>query len=307
MTASSQSDLPASVSLVIPTLGRLAPLERVLASLAAQTRLPLEVIVVDQNDADLLAPLCAEGRWPFPLKRLRTPGERGASRARNAGWRLALGELVLFPDDDAWYPADFLAKGVALFAATGADLLTGRSVDEAGRSINARFHASAGPITPSSVWVMQQEWLTLIRRDWLQRLGGYEESIGVGAASPWQAAEGPDLILRALRAGAVCRYEPDWVGMHEELDVYRPDDRMIAKCRAYARGMGHVLRRHRASPLVVGYWAARAAANAAVNAALGRRRRAWLLALVAVGRLEGGIGRLLPPASPASFEGDSPQ
>jgi len=103
------------------------------------------VIVVDQNRDNRLDPLFEDKRWPFPLRRLRTPGELGASRGRNNGWPIAEGSVIVFPTTmlvSAW----FLARGLSLIAATGADFLSGRAADEDGRSINGRYELTAQPI-----------------------------------------------------------------------------------------------------------------------------------------------------------------
>ena len=85
-----------TVSVVIPCYGG-ETLPRALASVAAQTRPPLEVIVVD--DASPVA-VQAEGARVIRLERNRGPAD-----ARNAGWDLARGRYVAFLDsDDAWHP-----------------------------------------------------------------------------------------------------------------------------------------------------------------------------------------------------------
>jgi len=98
----------ASVSVVIPVYRGAATLERALRSVAAQTLLPAEVIVVDDaSDDDTPERLAALGRqeWPFALQLLRLPENKGPGEARNAGWAVATGEWVAFLDaDDGWLP-----------------------------------------------------------------------------------------------------------------------------------------------------------------------------------------------------------
>ena len=95
------------MSLVVATVDRVAELERLLASLEAQSFQDFEVLVVDQNEDERLAPVMA--RHPrLRLSHLRS--ERGVSRARNVGLRAAQGEIVAIPDDDCWYPENLLAS-----------------------------------------------------------------------------------------------------------------------------------------------------------------------------------------------------
>jgi glycosyltransferase involved in cell wall biosynthesis len=96
------------VSVVIPCYRARATIGRAIASVAAQTRRPLEVIVVDDasgdDTPDELKRLAERyGRdW---LKILAFDQNRGVSEARNAGIDLAKGAYVAFLDaDDTWYP-----------------------------------------------------------------------------------------------------------------------------------------------------------------------------------------------------------
>ena len=60
-------------SLIVCTVTRTAELEAFLGSLAAQKQPPaFEVIVVDQNPDDRLAPLLDRCRGRFPVRRLRS-------------------------------------------------------------------------------------------------------------------------------------------------------------------------------------------------------------------------------------------
>jgi ADP-heptose:LPS heptosyltransferase len=214
------------------------------------------------------------------------------SAGRNDGWRLAQGEVVIFPDDDCWYPRWFLRRGLERLDATKAQLVSGRSVDENGRSINGRFASHAQYITRRSAWTTQAEWVTFFRRDLLQRLGGFDEALGLGGPSPWQAAEGPDLILKALQRRYVCYYDPLLYGFHSEYDLDAPGGMMKKKGRMYGRGMGHVLRRHGFGILSLLHWASRPLLTAFVAAVTGKFHRAVYSLSVSLGRIEGWTGRL---------------
>jgi glycosyltransferase involved in cell wall biosynthesis len=279
-----------TLSLVMATLGRTDQIARLFDSLARQTVADFEVIVVDQNDDDRLVPIL-EGDWPFPVQRLHTPGERGASRARNRGWRISQGDILLFPDDDCWYPVDFLERALAVMRQQGCDLLSGRPADETGRTINGRFETTALPIDRVTAWTTAIEWIVFFRRTVLEAVDGFDDDIGIGAATPWQSSEIQDIIVRAIAAGFSCWYDPAIVGHHEEIVLGRPDARVLRKARGYARGMGFVLRLHGYSIPMQGNWVARPLAGSMVSLARGRWRMAAYYGQVALGRVEGALQR----------------
>ncbi|WP_428410148.1 glycosyltransferase family 2 protein [Hyphococcus sp.] len=274
------------LSLVISTLGRTSDLNNLFESLAAQTFDDFEVIVVDQNDDDRLAAFIRPD-WGFPLRRIHTPRQRGLSRGRNAGWRQAQGDAVLFPDDDCWYPADFLSTGMRLLEELGADIVTGRAADMNGRSINGRFEKTRQQITRKNVFTTQIEWVAFFRRDILHAVGGYDEDIGVGASTPFQACEGQDIVLRALPCGAKAFYDPDLFGHHADITKARPDRASIKKARGYARGLGRVLRLHEYSTTSLMMWLARPLAKMPFNMVCGRFKKTVELGNIFLGRVEG--------------------
>lgn len=240
------------LSLVVSTLGRSTELQTFLESVAPPPEVALEVIIVDQNADDRLAGIVSGRKWPFPVTRLHVPKMRGLSRGRNHGLARCRGEYVCFPDDDCTYPADIYQKVLTRFSETGADVICGRAADHTGRSINGRFAAQPEWVEKRNVFITQIEWVVFFRTDVIRSLGGYDEDIGVGASSPWQASEGQDITLRALQAGYKVYYDPAIIAHHPELDTYTPDVKMREKARAYGRGMGYVLGKYRFSAAAIG-------------------------------------------------------
>jgi glycosyltransferase involved in cell wall biosynthesis len=279
------------LSLVISTLGRSDELARLLASLAAQTFQNFEVVVVDQNADDRVSAILTQSQLPFPVDHVRTPQARGLSRGRNIGWQRSRGEILLFPDDDCWYPPDFLAQGLAIKERLDLDLLSGRSADVTGKSINGRYSLRPHYIARRNIWTSQIEWATFVDRKLLLQLNGYDEQLGVGASTPWQAAEGPDLILRALALHAKCYFDPTLYGFHGPFEITGSDERTICKARAYARGMGYVLRRHQFGIATIAYWASRSIFNTMRYGVAGNAFRARFYSAVATGRVEGWLNR----------------
>lgn len=272
------------MSLIVATKGRSAPFRDLFGSLEAQTFRDFEVIVVDQNADGSLGSPDGEG-WGFPLLHLRTPHESGASRGRNAGFARARGSIILFPDDDCWYDAGFLADALRRITELGADVLSGRAADAAGRDINGRYMQARTTITRDNVWTAGIEWVIFFKREVFETLGGFDPGIGIGADTPWQSCEAQDIMLRALEAGLHCVFDPAVYGHHAELDIRSPA--MLRKGRAYARGFGYVLRRHRYPLRQVADWLLRPAIRGILSILKGDRMLAAYYGNVLAGRLEG--------------------
>lgn len=89
------------MSVVIPTYNRRQRLGLVLGALSAQTFPPerMEVVVVDDGSTDDTMHWCRGSTFPFRL-RVESQSNSGPATARNRGVERALGDLVLFLDDD---------------------------------------------------------------------------------------------------------------------------------------------------------------------------------------------------------------
>ncbi len=280
------SDIDAApiLSLVVATRGRATPFATLFASLEAQTCRAFEVIVVDQNADGRVGEPERDG-WSFPIRHCRTPGASGASRARNHGFAHARGAVVLFPDDDCWYGTGFLAHALERMRELGADVLAGRAADAEGRDINGRFERAVTTVTRDNVFTTGIEWAVLFKREVLEATGGYDPDIGVGAATPWQSCEAQDIMLRALATGFACVFDPSVHGHHAELDARSPA--MLRKGRAYARGLGYVLRLHGYPPTALGRWVLRPVARAGLSLLRGDLKLCRYYRNVALGRWEG--------------------
>ena len=86
-------------SVILPTT-RPDLLPRALRSIAAQSLLPAEVLVVHDG-----GPALDIGRLPFPVRSIGIQPRQGPSAVRNAAVALSTSELIAFlDDDDEWMP-----------------------------------------------------------------------------------------------------------------------------------------------------------------------------------------------------------
>lgn len=97
-----------SVSVVIPCYCCANTIARAVESVASQTRIPLELILVDDcstDDTRSVLRKLSQTYAPGWIKLLFLEDNVGAASARNAGWNAARGRYVAFLDsDDSWHP-----------------------------------------------------------------------------------------------------------------------------------------------------------------------------------------------------------
>lgn len=175
-------------------------------------------------------------------------------------------------------------------SAREADILTGRAADEAGNDINGRYSQVAHIVDRSNVWISGIEWVMLFKKTALLAVGGFNEDVGVGASTPWQACEGQDILLRALDKRLTCCFDPLFFGHHLKF-AQIPPGVLRAKGRAYGRGLGYVLRLHHYSFIAAANWIGRPLIRLVLAAANADFEGCKYFFNVALGRFEGYIRR----------------
>ena len=225
-----------SFSVVIATLGRPDDLHRALAAVSSCRPAPLEVVVVDGDEAATARPVAQEhgARW--------VGSERGLTRQRNRGVAECRGDVVVFFDDDA-RPApdvfDVLARAYADPTVVGA---TGRVVEPGfGRVVGKQsgvrrllFRGPEGRFTSfgyprhltrvdreADVEIMQGCFMSG-RREAVAAVGFDEHLTG------YALAEDEDFAYRLSRRGRI-RYLPDAVVEHDNSGFGTRDDRRFGR------------------------------------------------------------------------------
>ena len=102
-------------SIIIPTYNRVDELIDVLDSLSIQTKLPAEIIIVDDSDGDNIEQLIGSLHSRFTeknvvLKYIRNTREKSLTIARNVGIKNATGDVILFLDDDVILDDNYLSE-----------------------------------------------------------------------------------------------------------------------------------------------------------------------------------------------------
>jgi hypothetical protein len=160
----------------------------------------LEVVLVDDGSQDGTADKVS---LEFPQVRLLQQPHRGVSAARNRGWHAARGELIGFLDSDDCYLPDKLEVQVPVLEKDRRLALVHsgwRITDAAGAPTSVRTPWLQSPRLDIETWLLWKPVFLggmLIRRSWLEAVGGFSEDL--------PQAEDVDLILRMALAG--CRAE----------------------------------------------------------------------------------------------------
>jgi glycosyltransferase involved in cell wall biosynthesis len=273
-------------SLIVCTVDRTTPLERLLRSLALQTDRNFEVVLVDQNQDDRLQALIESFGQVMPIVHVKAA--RGLSLARNRGLSVARGDFIAFPDDDCHYPHSLIERVRKRFASSpDIDVLTGRTTDTEGHDSLSAFLDQDSEIDRWNVWKCGNSNTVFVRRSAIAAGLRFNEELGVGASSPFQSGEETAFLLDAMQKGSRGRFYRDIVVYHDQ--VGETDAR---RARKYARGFGRVLALYDYPRAYLARSLVRPALRAALGLASLNLRLARYKMLWALGVYEGYTGRL---------------
>ena len=270
------------VSLIVSTLGRVQELEGLLASLDRQTCKNFEVLVVDQNCDDRLCPILTA--HPGLLIRHLRSG-RGLSRGRNTALPLAKGDIICFPDDDCWYPEDLLSSVVTWF--DGHPEFAGLFAllrDGDGNPVGPKLPIRACRCTKRSILTIAASPAGFLRKQIADAIGLFNENIGVGSDSTYQAGEECDYFLRPLELGYDMWFEPAFTVHHPNL---HSPGRLRRTTYRYALGGTYVLRVHGYSLLYPANLVFRSLGGAALSLLKFDFENAYIYLLRAAGYIRG--------------------
>ncbi|MFC0862426.1 glycosyltransferase family 2 protein [Sphaerimonospora cavernae] len=110
-----------TVSVIVPTFNRPHLLAEALASVAAQTGVEVEAVVVNDGGQDV-KPVIEQATPSLETRLITLEANQGLPAARNAALDAAAGEYVAFLDDDDVFLPGHLATAVAVLRAAGVDV-----------------------------------------------------------------------------------------------------------------------------------------------------------------------------------------
>jgi GT2 family glycosyltransferase len=276
-------ELP-SFDLVVATIGREVELERLLRSLETQSYRDFRIVVVDQNDDDRVRSVLE--RCNLYVQELTA--EPGLSRARNAALGLLHADLVAFPDDDCVYPPGLLRDVACRFAADERlDGLSVRIANRQGKS-DPGWGGEEVRLARENVWNLAASAGVFMRRSLVERVGSFDERIGIGSAEIWASGEETDFVIRALDLGARIHYDPTIV-VHHDL---RSQDLAKSSAQGLREGasVGYLLGKHHYPPTTLARMVVRPLGGIVVSSARLDARTARFHAATLRGRVRGYFG-----------------
>ena len=193
-----------SIGLLLATYNGTRFIDQTLAAIAAQTRLPDQIVLVDDASSDTTAAKAAEWRHRLPLEVLVQPRNGGVSRARNEAARHLETDLLAVLDGDDVLLPDHFAVLESLYAAEGgiASPLAYFWVPGQRRTrYQRRLRGLTTPRNNQLRKLIHKNYVfvaSLVSRKDFERVGGYSEGERTqDMTSDW------DLWLRLVAAG--CR------------------------------------------------------------------------------------------------------
>ena len=230
------------ISLIIPTINRKKELKLLLESIYNNPFKDIEVIVVDQNKKGFLDQIIEEYRNKISLLHLNVDF-KGASRARNYGFKFAKGDIVNFPDDDSELSINILKNVIQIYKNNeNIDIIFGRCIDKSNsKSSVVKFKNEKINVNIKNIYETTVECTMFIKRNTFEKLGGFDEKLGVGTY--YGAEEGADLILRSLYKNIKSVYDPNLIFYHPQ-KVFSYDKTEQKRAYSYGLGFGRLTAKH---------------------------------------------------------------
>lgn len=231
------------ICVITPSLKPGENLESLLDSLVESHDLISEIIIVDQSPENL-AKRIAENFIDRSGILVRTiTSSPGLSHARNMGLKSIskVCDVIILPDDDVTVSRASLSAVLNEVVAKGTDAGSGILLSGPDRKRRINFPNTACDITMKNVWHTSIEAGYFFRPCVFETIGYYDESLGLGAPTPWQSGEGTDLLLRVIKSGKKVRFSPDYLLFERTVDQLEIIENR-ARVRKYARGTGRVFR-----------------------------------------------------------------
>jgi glycosyltransferase involved in cell wall biosynthesis len=227
-------------SLILSTLNRSEEVAAFLGSLLNQTYKNFEVIIIDQNEDEKVYEIFNKFKDKLDIKYIHSK-EKGLSLSRNLGLKAISGDVIAFPDDDCLYNKDVLEIALKNFETNQVNILSGKLVPNV-----EEFQKKPSNIQTSvnrfNIWFKCISATIFLEKKVFEKVGYFDEDLGVGSGTKYSSGEETDYLLRAIANGFDIKYIEDIKIFHEEFNIDSSD--LSKKAYDYSYGRMHVIKRH---------------------------------------------------------------
>lgn len=220
------------VSLVMGTMGRAEEPIRFIESLSRQSVPALELLIIDQNEDERLAPVDTKAtELNIPTHRIKE-SIKNLAHARNIGIYKSTGEIIGFPDDDCWYEPEVIELVEECFTKNPSiDAISGLWLEAPAQNL------PEGIILPKELLDFKGARINsntlFVRRRTLHELGGFDPRLGTGQ---WfGAGEETDFVFRLAIKNKQIYYFPE-IKIHHP--YFNTTKQPAHRVRSYSRGTG---------------------------------------------------------------------
>ncbi|MEI7750764.1 MAG: glycosyltransferase [Candidatus Omnitrophota bacterium] len=204
---------------------------RMIESLMAQTRMPDEVVLVDDGSKDGTAQVIEQYAKRYPVIRLIRNSNQGPAASRNSGWRAARADVAIFTDGDCVPDRDWIEKLMKGFVSddvavpttvnqgkkqVGAVAGTYRTLNKenvlarfVGDEIAWRYRNVRGEVDAHGAYNLA------IRKGVLEEMRGFDESYKAPSGEDW------DLTFRISRKYKIL-FAPEAIVAHAHPEAFWP-------------------------------------------------------------------------------------
>ncbi len=233
------------VSVVIPTKNRSALVAQAIDCIESQTipRDRYEVIVVDNDSSDDTQAVLEKKARIYSNLRYGIQEKRGAAATRNAGLRMAKGDLILFIDDDVQAEPKLIASHLGYqkknpgASVIGAVTIPWGETREPFRRY-LRDHRILNPYTPSKGPIDFSYYHTSnvsTPAESLIKVGGFNEAFSI------YGMEDIELGYRLEKSGSRMIFAPEAKAVHYRFPQYQE---FIGRCEEAGYSLGYLLMLH---------------------------------------------------------------
>lgn len=203
------------ITVIVPAYNEEKLLGNCLESLAKQQPAPDEILIVDNASTDRTPEIIKQFIAKYPALKIKSIYEtkKGCTAARDAGWRVATGDVIVHVDADETFPDGWMAKVHAALAANPSLGVIGGTIRFENAPLSIRMLQFLYNLLYPRLVRLSKGFpyicggMTICRREILEKMNGYIDC-------PTSQLDDYYLSFHAHKLGYKLRYMPAIYALH---------------------------------------------------------------------------------------------